>query len=190
MKEIFNLLEKSRDIFKNNEANESGFCNFIKVMEECEDNINEADWLLREYISEANVMSNIAKNNILYESKDQLKICDMKIKTKELIDGKIRSASYASAKLFEVKKYLKISPFNLNSVMASLNASIKTIENMIKKEENKMKINFNVTQDELERFMDVYNVENYDRLQNGGCIISTSKFFLELIIFYNENKKK
>ena len=53
-----------------------------------------------------------------------------------------------------------------------------------------MKMNFSVSVDEQEMFINLYNIDNYDRLRNGGRIISMSRFFVELIIFYNENNKK
>ncbi len=53
-----------------------------------------------------------------------------------------------------------------------------------------MKMNFSVSVDEQEMFINLYNIDNYDRLRNGGRIISMSKFFVELIEFYNKNNKK
>ena len=53
-----------------------------------------------------------------------------------------------------------------------------------------MKMNFSVSVDEQEMFINLYNIDNYDRLRNGGRIISMSKFFVELMMFYNENNKK
>ena len=51
-------------------------------------------------------------------------------------------------------------------------------------------MNFSVSVDEQEMFINLYNIDNYDRLRNGGRIISMSKFFVELIEFYNKNNKK
>ena len=53
-----------------------------------------------------------------------------------------------------------------------------------------MKMNFSVSVDEQEMFINLYNIDNYDRLRNGGRIISMSRFFVELVEFYNENNKK
>ena len=53
-----------------------------------------------------------------------------------------------------------------------------------------MKLNFSVSIDEQEMFINLYNIINYDRLRNGGRLISMSRFFVELLEFYNENRQK
>ena len=52
-----------------------------------------------------------------------------------------------------------------------------------------MKMNFSVSVDEQQMFVELYNRVNLNRLQNGERIISMSRFFMEIVSYYNEKIK-